>query len=71
MALPCPRVPSDGGFADAIDLIFHKRESVSGGVCIGGLGEFGNLLVDHLVTSLLAIAIAAAIALPWRRAVQA
>jgi osmoprotectant transport system permease protein len=64
MALACPRVPSTGGFGDAIDLVFHKRESVSGGVCIGGLGEFGDLLGDHLVTSLLAIAIAAAIALP-------
>lgn len=64
MALPCPRVPSDGGFVDAFDLILHKRESVSGGVCIGGLGEFGDLLADHLVTSVLAIAIAAAMALP-------
>ncbi len=64
MALPCPRVPNDGGFADAFDLIFHKRESVSGGVCIGGLGEFGDLLVDHLITSLLAMAVAAAIAVP-------
>lgn len=64
MALPCPRVPNTGSFGDAFDLIFHKRESVSGGVCIGGLGEFGNLLRDHLVTSLLAIGVAALIAVP-------
>lgn len=64
MALSCPNVNGDGGFADAFKLIFNERESVSGGVCIGGLGQFGELLVDHLITSLLAIVVAAAIAVP-------
>lgn len=64
MALPCPDVTGKSGFPDAIDLILHKRESVSGGVCIGGLGEFGELALQHLRTSVLAILIAVLLAVP-------
>lgn len=63
MALPCPRESGDG-FLSAFELIFQQRQSVSGGVCIGGLGQFGELAVDHLRTSLLAIVIAVVIAVP-------
>ena len=64
MALDCARSEPGSGFIDAFDLIFRARESVSGGVCIGGLGEFGELALLHLRTSLLAMVIATAIALP-------
>jgi osmoprotectant transport system permease protein len=64
VALSCPEVGPKGAFADAISLIFHQRESISGGVCIGGPGEFGHLAFLHLRTSLLAVVIAIAIAVP-------
>ena len=51
-------------FADAIKLIFVPRESVSGGVQIGGLGEFGLLAGNHLWLSLVSVVVAAAIAVP-------
>lgn len=60
----CPRTPNEGGFADAFELIFNARESVSGGVCIGGLGEFGELAAEHMLTSVLAMTVAALIAVP-------
>jgi osmoprotectant transport system permease protein len=64
MAVDCPSPDPQGAFVDAVDLIFHARESISGGVCIGGLGEFGELTLLHLRTSILALVIAIAIALP-------
>ena len=64
MALPCPDVGPQSAFKDAIDLILHQRESISGGVCIGGPGEFGHLALLHLRTSVLAVAIAVLIAVP-------
>jgi osmoprotectant transport system permease protein len=64
VALPCPDVGPKGAFTDAISLILHARESISGGVCIGGPGEFGHLAFLHLRTSLLAVVIAVAIAVP-------
>lgn len=64
MALPCPDVGAKSGFADAFDLILNQRESISGGVCIGGPGEFGNLALLHLRTSVLAVLIAVLIAVP-------
>jgi osmoprotectant transport system permease protein len=51
-------------FPDAISLVFKERESVSGGVCIGGLGEFGHLLVSHMYVSLLAIIVGIVVAVP-------
>jgi osmoprotectant transport system permease protein len=64
-AVDCPPAPKDlGAFHDAINLVLHERESVSGGVCIGGLKEFGTLAISHLEVSLVAIAIAVLIAVP-------
>jgi osmoprotectant transport system permease protein len=51
-------------FGDAIDFIFHERESVAGTVRIGGLGEIGRLVLTHLELSFAAVAIAMAIAMP-------
>jgi osmoprotectant transport system permease protein len=51
-------------FGDAIDFIFHQRESVAGTVRIGGLGEIGRLTLTHLELSFAAVAIAVAIAMP-------
>jgi osmoprotectant transport system permease protein len=51
-------------FADAIRLIFIPRESVSGGVQIGGLGEFGLLTANHLWLSLVSVVVASLIAVP-------
>jgi osmoprotectant transport system permease protein len=62
--LDCTGAPRAGAFVDAIKLIFKERESISGGVCIGGPGEFGHLAVLHLRTSLIAIFIAMLIAVP-------
>ncbi len=51
-------------FGDAIQFIFERRESVSGGVEIGGLGEIGRLTRTHLEVSLAGLAAATAVALP-------
>ena len=61
----CPPAPRDlSPFADAFDFIFSARESISGGVCVGGLGEIGSLTASHMAVSLVAIFIAIAIAVP-------
>ncbi len=51
-------------FSDAIDFILHSRESISGGVQIGGPGEILRLTATHMRVSVIALAIAAAIAVP-------
>jgi osmoprotectant transport system permease protein len=51
-------------FGDAIQFIFERRESVSGGVEIGGLGEIGRLGLTHLEVSLAGLGAATAVALP-------
>jgi osmoprotectant transport system permease protein len=53
-----------GDFGDAIKFIFQERESVSGGVMIGGLGEIGDFAVRHLAVSGVAIAAACAVSIP-------
>ena len=53
-----------GDFAEAIDFIFQERESVSGGVQVGGLGEFADLTFSHLLVSVVAIAAATALFVP-------
>jgi osmoprotectant transport system permease protein len=53
-----------GDFGDAIDFIFHERDSVSGGVKIGGLHELGGLAQTHMVVSVAALAIATMLAVP-------
>src|SRR5215218_9918106 len=61
----CPPGPSDvGTFHDAFDFILHKRESVSGGVCIGGPGELWDLTQTHLLVWFVAIAAAVVISVP-------
>jgi osmoprotectant transport system permease protein len=53
-----------GPFGDAIDFIFHERESQAGTVRVGGLAEIWDLTWMHLKLSLAATAIATLIALP-------
>jgi osmoprotectant transport system permease protein len=61
----CPPAPSNlGTFEDAVNFILHKRESVSGGVCIGGPGELWDLTQTHLAVSFVAIAVAIVISVP-------
>ena len=50
-------------FADAIDFILHSRESVTGGVEIGG-SEIWSLLGEHLELSGAALLIACLVAVP-------
>ena len=64
-ALPCESAPRDlGPFADAFDFVFGQRESISGGVCVGGLGEIADLAGSHMLVSLVALAIGVAISVP-------
>ena len=51
-------------FREAIAFIFVQRESVSGGVQVGGLEQFGAFTANHLVLSLVALLIAAAVSVP-------
>jgi osmoprotectant transport system permease protein len=53
-----------GPFGDAIDFIFHERESQAGTVRVGGLGEMWELTWTHLKLSLAATLLATLIALP-------
>lgn len=62
--LGCAGTEPAPAFIDAVKLIVSERESISGGVCIGGPAEFGELALKHLGTSLLAMIVAVAIALP-------
>lgn len=50
-------------FSDAIDFIFHSRESVSGGVQVGG-SELWGFTGRHLLLSGVAMLVACAIAVP-------
>jgi osmoprotectant transport system permease protein len=50
-------------FKDAIDFIFHSRESLTGGVRVGG-SEIWSLLAKHLELSGAALAIACLVAVP-------
>jgi osmoprotectant transport system permease protein len=51
-------------FSGAFDFIFNQREAVTGGVEVGGLEQVGDLTLEHLKVSGLALAGALAIALP-------
>ena len=53
-----------GQFGDAIDFIFNERESPAGGAQVGGLGEFWELMWEHLKLSAAAMAIACALSIP-------
>jgi osmoprotectant transport system permease protein len=50
-------------FSDAIDFIFHKRESVSGNVKVGG-SELIGLAEHHLLLSAVAVLAACLVAMP-------
>ena len=50
-------------FKDAIDFIFHSRESLTGGVRVGG-AEIWSLLWEHLKLSFAALGLACLIGLP-------
>lgn len=50
-------------FREAIDFILHERESVSGGIQVGG-SEMLEFTRDHLVLSAVSVLAACAIALP-------
>ena len=61
----CPPAPRDAGaFTDAFGFIFSERESISGGVCIGGLGEIGSLTSSHMAVSVVAMLIAVVVTVP-------
>jgi osmoprotectant transport system permease protein len=51
-------------FGDALDFIFHERESVAGTVRVGGPDELLALTLTHLALSFAAVAIAIAISVP-------
>jgi len=51
-------------FVEAIEFLLVPRESVTGGVQVGGVGEMLQLTANHMLLSVLAVAIACAIALP-------
>ena len=51
-------------FSDAIDFIFHSRESVSGGIKVGGPHELFNLGLTHMKISLIAVGLACLVAIP-------
>lgn len=51
-------------FVEAIDFVLQERESVSGGVQVGGLGEFGELTLKHFEVSLVAVVAAVALFVP-------
>lgn len=51
-------------FRDAVEFIFTERQSVSGEVQIGGLGQIGQFTLEHLLVSGVAIVAAVAVAVP-------
>jgi osmoprotectant transport system permease protein len=53
-----------GQFGDAINFIFHERESRIGGAQVGGLGQIWDLMWPHLKLSGAAMGIACAISIP-------
>jgi osmoprotectant transport system permease protein len=53
-----------GDFGQAIEFLFKERESVSGGVQIGGVSEMLGFTETHMYVSIAALAIAAALAIP-------
>jgi ABC-type proline/glycine betaine transport system permease subunit len=62
LAVTVASIGSD--FSDAFDFILHKRESVSGGIEVGGPGELLSLAGTHLWISAVAIVAACAVSIP-------
>jgi osmoprotectant transport system permease protein len=56
-------VTAVNSFSDAIDFILHKRESVSGGIKVGG-SELIGFTLNHLGVSLAAVVAACLISIP-------
>jgi osmoprotectant transport system permease protein len=68
-ALAFPLAAADVGkeglnFGDAIQFLFVPRESVTGGVQVGGVDEMLHLTANHMLLSGLAVGIACLLALP-------
>ncbi len=53
-----------GDFGEGIKFLFQERESVSGGVQIGGVSEMADFGATHMLVSLAALLIACALAIP-------
>lgn len=53
-----------GDFGEAIEFLFSERESVSGGVQIGGPAEMLDFGITHMIVSVAAILIASLLAIP-------
>lgn len=51
-------------FGGAIDFIFNDRESIGGAPSVGGLGQVGELTVDHLKLTFAGLGVSLALALP-------
>jgi osmoprotectant transport system permease protein len=51
-------------FIDAIRFILFPRGSISGDIQVGGLAEFGQLTLNHLQLSVVALLAATAVAMP-------
>jgi osmoprotectant transport system permease protein len=51
-------------FSGAFDFVFSQRESFGGGTQVGGLGQVGELTLEHLRISGIALAVSLALALP-------
>jgi osmoprotectant transport system permease protein len=51
-------------FSGAFDFIFSQRESFGRGAQVGGLGQVGELTLEHLKVSGIALSISLALALP-------
>jgi osmoprotectant transport system permease protein len=51
-------------FSGAFDFIFSQRESLGGGTQVGGLAQVGDLALEHLKVSGIALAVSLALALP-------
>jgi osmoprotectant transport system permease protein len=51
-------------FSGAFEFIFNQRESLGGGTDVGGLGQVGELTLEHLKVSGIALGVSLALALP-------
>ncbi len=51
-------------FSGAFDFIFSQQESLGGGTQVGGLGQVGDLMLEHVKVSGFALAVSLALALP-------
>lgn len=53
-----------GDFGDALEFIVKERESVGGGVMVGGPAELLDFGATHLLVSVVAMAVACAVSIP-------